>query len=557
MNLKKNPPKALVFGGLVFALALTSLPPTARANVYATNIKVNGSLSGTEAAVGANVAISYILNEAATLGVSINIVSGSNVVRSLNLPAGGIGAAQGLNAVVWDGKNGSNQVVAAGTYAVSITAAATGYTNWTQTSSDTNAGNYIYSPQGIAVNVNTNSPYYGRVFVGTAANGPSPTTVPGDKDGIVKLNADGSFADEGQSSAGYNFFADGYFDLPQKMRYAMDDRLYFNDWTGSGKIVAVDMTMSTNQVVLDAPNYASNPYTATVNWFAVDVTDAGTTNARVWLGDAAYPSAGVWVWNITTNGYVSTDTTVDPNGTSGQWVIQTGGDLTLLPSGGVMVDASTNIFVAQNRANLNQLAPRAMVFTNWDGTTVLSSGACAWIVGQNDNTFANVYDTTISSRQNPKYVACAMTVGTSPGGIRILDATNGVAIVTNLSVGTGYRVTAWDNVGNLYAASSSISRWRVFSPPDGTNQATTKAVTKLVLVVPPRITGVAVAGGTATINFTGGASDTNSTFTVVSAGAAGGPYSPAAGASVSWISSGVFKATVPTNGATQFYRIRK
>ena len=72
----------------------------------------------------------------------------------------------------------------------------------------------------------------------------------------------------------------------------------------------------------------------------------------------------------------------------------------------------------------------------------------------------------------------------------------------------------------------------------------------------PDITGISVSGGTVTIKFTGGASDPASAFTLLGSGTVNGAYSSAAGASITG-SAGSYTATVPTNGAMQFYRIQR
>src|SRR5262245_30148630 len=147
-------------------LALLLLGSTkAHANVYATNIRFNGGLTNIAVPPGTNVAITYSLNENATLGVTININSGATTVRTIPLTSLSPGTLQGSNYVVWDGRNNSSNIVG-GVFSVSITAASGGYTNWVQTSPETNDFEYhVWEPRGIAVNRNTNSPYYGRVFV--------------------------------------------------------------------------------------------------------------------------------------------------------------------------------------------------------------------------------------------------------------------------------------------------------------------------------------------------------------------------------------------------------
>src|SRR5438045_298423 len=98
-------PYALAIGTLTLALSCLVCARPAQANVYATNIKLNGSLSSVNVSAGTTVNISYILNEAASLGATIKILSGSIVVRTITVAGGNPGASRGANSVAWDGKN--------------------------------------------------------------------------------------------------------------------------------------------------------------------------------------------------------------------------------------------------------------------------------------------------------------------------------------------------------------------------------------------------------------------------------------------------------------------
>ncbi len=226
MNVSKPIRIASLVAGMFSLLLAASFAPSARANVYATDIKLNGGSTNITSPPGAPVNITFILNEPATLGTTINIFSGANVIRTLNIASNSPGALRGPNTVIWDGNATGGGGAATGTYSISITPATSGFTNWTQTSVDTNAGNYVFSPRGVAVNNNTNSPYYGRVFVGNAGTGPTsgaPSPVPGDLEGILKVNADGSLADEGQGNtngfqAGYQWVDDSFDDSPHFLR---------------------------------------------------------------------------------------------------------------------------------------------------------------------------------------------------------------------------------------------------------------------------------------------------------------------------------------------------
>lgn len=551
---------ASVVAMLCLLLAVASAP-SARANVYATDIKLNGAANSITNGSGTPVVISYILNEPATLGTTINIFFGANVIRSITNAPGGAGTLQGLNSVTWDGTATGGSGAPAGTYSVSITPAASGFTNWTQTSVDTNAGYYVFSPRGIAINNNPASAYYGRVFIGNARVGPtggSGTPTPGDLDGILKANSDGSLADEGQGNtnglqAGYQWVDDGLDDSPHFLRYGQDDRIYALDLTGPGQIIGCDMIMSRSQIVLSNANYQSNPFFNTVafggGWGMIDVTDAGTPNGRLWLGDYDEGGAGVWFWQMV-NGVAN------PADTKGSQAIAVGGDLSVWPAGGFMMDESSNIFVSQDPTHPGDGNNLAMVFTNWSGTNTLKTNT-AWRVGAGDATFNGIFDTALDSRAHPNYVAYALSTGT--GGLRILYATNGTTVVSNLDAGNDYFGVAWDAVGNLYGACASLSLWREFSPP-GTNQATTTALETIQVTGSSApvvvITNISVSGGTVTLIFTGPSSATPSAFTLMSAGAVNSSFTAASGATITQVNPGVFKATVAVAGANHFYRIK-
>src|ERR1035437_9981363 len=245
-----TPPKDLqhhwIVGGLAFALALTTFAPSAQANVYATNIKINGGTTNVSVQAGTNVNISYILNEPASAGVTVKVLSGATPVRTISIAGGSAGTTRGTNTVVWNGKNDSNANVAAGNYSISIKAASSGYAGWTKITDDDNPGNYVWEARGIAVDRNTNSPYYGRVFVGNSSAGPGSSN--GDLVGIQKLNADGSAADEGRFSTGGVAWGGGLF-APWKIRVSDDDQVYIMDWLGRGDVYRFDAILSTDSMV--------------------------------------------------------------------------------------------------------------------------------------------------------------------------------------------------------------------------------------------------------------------------------------------------------------------
>jgi hypothetical protein len=55
--------------------------------------------------------------------------------------------------------------------------------------------------------------------------------------------------------------------------------------------------------------------------------------------------------------------------------------------------------------------------------------------------------------------------------------------LTNMDFGNVYTCAAFDNVGNLYAASTTTNLWRVWSPPGANTNTTTAVVT--ISIQPP------------------------------------------------------------------------
>jgi len=142
----------------------------------------------------------------------------------------------------------------------------------------------------------------------------------------------------------------------------------------------------------------------------------------------------------------------------------------------------------------------------------------------------------------------------------VVTVTNDSAItqtLTNLDYPNQYTCAAWDNVGNLYGASTTANYWRVWSPP-GTNQATTLAVETVNIVAPLVISKIAVGGATVTINFAGSVSDTATSFTLLGSATVtpAGAYAPVSGAIITQLSPGAFQATAATSGSAGFYRIK-
>jgi hypothetical protein len=458
-------------GSLAIALAFISPATTARANVYATDIQANGNLISSTSFVNNAITITYRLNQAADQGVTVNILKGGTVAASI---AGG--TAMGLNTVTWT-------PTATGTYSVSIITAATGFPIWTQTSIDTNAGMPAYYVFGIAVDKNTNSPYYGRVLMGNCQSdqGDDNPFVPAfaRQDGIYKMNADGTYADEGGfGNAGYteddagdaqaspSQMPESYGFDPMFLRIGDDDRCYWNDDSIIGKIVSCDMRATVNQTVIQLDNgYGANPDIGDLGGgggFGVqqfDITGTATTSAAVWLTDFLdSPNWGVWMFHLVGG---PGNWVVDPSESEGTQAVQTIYDnfsssphpSDLVESGGgCSVDANLDIFVSYNQSDPGVGVYDSMEYTNWNGSVLppdnsdqtltegLTNNQVAWgeqAATNTDYSWEAIRDTVINSQTAPTLVALPMMNGNNNGnggGVKVINAVNASITITSATL---------------------------------------------------------------------------------------------------------------------------
>jgi hypothetical protein len=456
-----------VLGIALFLLLFCHLP--ARANVYATDIRINGSLDAGVIVPGGQITISYILNDDASAGVTLRIFSGANIIHTVAPGGGSAGTQAGLNSVVWGGTNDNGATVAPGVYTVSISAASQGYDNWTAITDDGNTNFSAIGLTGIDVNRNTNSPYYGRVFVGCA----EPLFT------IMKRNADGSPADEGGSSNGGLSWGDGTgvnsFFSPWKIAVGPNDKVYINDFSGYGVVYAFDDLISTNyQVALQATNY---PY-SDPELSGLYITGSAT-NGQIWMTDEnamsaqnTNGSAGILRWQLGADGTVAT------NGTGIDTVIApvtNASPLAWAPYD-IAIGADGSIYTIQQVTPINLGIIPIVCFPPYDGVAETSA---SWVVGAGDTNL--VFDYGIAVNPSDTLVAVAVRgIGDSESGrtgfLNLYDAATG-EFLANLDQTGGdlYVDVAWDNVGNLYALDLSTNEWRVYSPP-GSNQSTTVSV---------------------------------------------------------------------------------
>jgi len=548
MNLHQKP-RLNLLQGVVLALSLVAV--RSQANVYATNIRVNDDITNVVASGATTITITYVLNEPASLGTTIEFLAGNTIVRSVSLPAGGSGTVRGFNVVSWD--TGASPIPN-GTYSLAVIPKSAGYINWTQITSDTaDANTYVNDGRGIAIDRNPTSRYYGRVFVSNATAGPNPN-LPNDMLGILKFNADTGSAEEGISSAGldgYNWLDGGV--SPWKLQVSANDRVYVDDLAQGGQVLSWDPTLSSNSMVavLRADNQSASQA------LSGPAVVGGGTNTQLWMANTNHPE--ILKWQLGGNASCVTNDL-------GAVVVSSSVATNFYD---VALDPAGNIYTCSYVLTAGDPSPRVFRYHAPTAGGPVETTA-DWAVGAGNDTYAGASGIAVDSSGTYVAVSFEGTIdlgfGTN-GNTKILWATNG-ALVTNLDLGVPMQndlnhddtACAWDAVGNVYYIDNYFSAWRAVSPP-GTNQATTIALSSIQVVnsqtsTPIQIAHIAVSNGTVNLDFSAGPADSISSFTIQGAATVNGTYSLIS-ATIVQLSPGLFRATFPTSGTAHFYRIRR
>ncbi|HZQ48125.1 MAG TPA: hypothetical protein VFC07_14005 [Verrucomicrobiae bacterium] len=454
--------------------------------------------------------------------MTIKILSGATVVSTVNIASPNPGTLMGLNTVSLTAPG------TVGTYSVSITAGSTGYPTWQQITPLT--ANYVaVFPQGLAVDNNVNSPYYGRVVVGCAAAATAHGVA--QNCGLYKYNADGTPADEGSFGyANYTTNDAGITDVgqmpsatfagfaqiknPSTIRIGEDDRIYWQDNSDGGAIIACDMLATTNQVIicsqnspsvdkpsfLTGPQYGNCPSIGVVNsssfgWVQFDIINVGTASsytgangvytggqAALFLSDWDFACAGVWMWHMVgTPGSM----TVDPTDTYGEQVVGAAlADTIALRTDGVAVDYNLDVFVGQNRSAIGSSFVKTASWAKWNGGilppgnqngadpgggfgySLIANPTWAEGAGSTTTNDNSIFDMVLDSKTNPHLLARAHLGG--PGyGIDLLVPSNPTITITSVSL-SGTTLTINCTSSNPYAPDLSQISLVNSSTADGT-----------------------------------------------------------------------------------------
>ena len=450
------------------------------ANVYASGVVCAGVTNG---AAGS---ITYWLNENADSGVTIDIVSWEGAqptVRTLTGPT-----TKGKHVVTFDGKDGSGTALPVGQYGVKITASDNGYSLWTQISSSTNA-TCMYSGQDVAINNNSESPAFGRIYISNATTGTPtvPTWYTGGslKEGLYAFNPDQTYLEGLEGVFGY-CTANATIGYP------------FPDY-----ILNVQANVSTSKgVTVDADD---NVY----------LTDYANGREYLWRSDAAFSASSlVSLFTALSDPLVPAEK--GHGNVIGCQVVGSGADRILYYCDEDIIAAQGHAFMKAELGNKTSLDTPTMA-----GVEVVPPPAGSWVnlgdiaVDSAGNYYAQVYrwytaskdalwkfapdgTTVLWQLDNATYYTIYYGVGldearnrvyivqyqnqddvASPSVLYQIDMTTGAEISSyamppaGAVVSRGYRGCNVDAVGNVYVISSLVETWLVLSPPDGPNSFVT------------------------------------------------------------------------------------
>ena len=469
-----------------FLAVLATASGAAFGNVYATNLSQSAS-SLDWAGAGQTVGLGYLLNEDATTGVTVQVLNAGNaVVRTFSVGP----QTRGSYSVAWDGKDDSNARVAPGNYSFRVTAAATGYSSWTEIGPSTEQTSF-YSPRGVDVNKDPTSKYYGRVYVAESIGGLT-TAAPANRttqDGVYMLNADGTDAVGQGSTARTGGLTFGGSSSPYRLICGPEDKVYVTDWSDTNSNLYVgNADFSSANELLDstgrassgkAANHGSIP-TAYVEGVGANRTvytmdedfDAGSDTAHGGIGSILKYDVG------TATTHTGQPSIFYDDGAQGtlKGVIQNYNDDMTRASDGTW-------WVTQQRAGgTDTLA--SLIQISADGTTVLWKSVPALGANSSGDPLKNA----VSLAWDP--VHDYLAVGTYNSSKVFIFDDDTKTIIATITLGgsssSASRDVAFDAAGNLYVVNNTIERLKIYSPGDGANSFATDSLAPLgaISVIP-------------------------------------------------------------------------
>ncbi len=542
---------------LVCALALGMAAAPSYANVYAAHLGAAGNEwdFGTQG----NLAITYRLNQPAT-SVTIEIYRVADPATVVKTIAGT--TTWGLNTVVWDGtKDGGGLAPKSGGYKFRVKAEdAVGASSWTNIT-PLDAGGEIgsaqyYAPQGIAINKDQTSPFFGQIYISSAEDA-SPSTNPGATamgDGLFLLMSDMTFrggtVDTAKAAANSSLITataatpDTYNYSPWKLSINHDNwnEIVMADYLDGWEEVWVFNADGTSVKRLlnketTGPNAAVEAFNHG-NQLEITIKGVGDKRKLFGLDEDKDPEP---VHSITGPQFLRWDIgTVQENFVgqptellNGGFVIppaQTGGGTStnFYTSFGMYIgQVSGDAYICNRRYN-NALGNQAMFRADLDAEGNLLGTVWAWqtteltaAIQAIDPAFPCWCRTDSIAVDEGRKRGVAIRDGNSsatpdvgcPGPVNggravVFDTDNGAVLAAFAVSDTGNTVRdcEFDAAGNLYTGCQSDEHVRMWSPPDGPNSFTTSyygnIATSSLKVTVEQAAAQADPTGASPINFT-------------------------------------------------------
>ena len=420
------------------------------ANVYATNIEVSATVI-TTGATNTSIDISFLLNEDADSGVDVKIYSGASLVRTITLAT----AVKGSHTVTWDGTDAGGATLPDGDYTFEVVASDDGNTAWTKISDPLKT--VMYSPKGVAINRNLESPKFGTVYISNGVAGTSGNTGAAfNDDGLIMFNAaqdNLGFSDGGQVWSSSN--------APGKTSIGEDDRVYVTEY-GLDELFVFDSDISPASAfrLLDADNKLDGQWVQG-NW----VTGSGVDRAIYTADGNVTVGQGIRKYTIGLE-----DTLLAGN--FGELAIERPNGIYYQKD--VEVDSQGNIYFCQLRSSTGEAYP-LLKYPPYTGTT-LTLADTLWTVPM---TYSGAQGIALDEANNR--IAWGSFYS---GTVYIHDATTGALLET---IATGQSRTqdlAFDAAGNLYTIDNGSEYWNIWSSPDGDNSFTTPGLATLSIETP-------------------------------------------------------------------------
>lgn len=437
-----------------------TVTPTPRANVFASELNV-AFTTGIPIGYG----LQFLLNDAAN--VVVEVLKDSVVMLTLD---GGL-MQKGQNMVTF-----SEEQLPNGVYTWRVKATAAGIDRPMKISNDSHVQLQFFSPRGVAVDNNTGSEFFGRIYASETV--PGTVTNRTTKDGIYILNA----ALEDFTNQGANSYAGGVAwagaSSPMRVSVGDDSRVYLTDWSDANPGVWV----------MDPANPAGN-FTPVFGGLSITTGLASRNGVNVHGAISHCWSTGTGEdTKLYTFDKYYVDAVATNRGNLLQYNIGTlqqpwqsppsaivfndllNGNLQQNFNSCIAPDGRGGWWISQHRSEDAASIP-SLIHVKPDGTVSFNSGRTPLLIG-NSNTGG------MAVRPDGKQIAMG-----SNNEVKVYDITfdgQGAASLKQIhsikpAMGTNTAGIAWDRAGNLYVISNSSERLGVWAMPKTDNSFVTPA----------------------------------------------------------------------------------